>query len=171
MVVWSNVIVLNKDHSQWECHPRVMALAIVPRESHGDDPGHLSLLLTLLPNQQFCWCVTVFNNHDTHMTLALRLINIWRPSTLPQAATKTFSCLKRASSQDKASSSRQARSSGAVLILESKVRQLRSFQIIQEVRITMESKHIRSAFATLARSRSPILEVKTLTVWCEVLPI
>ena len=79
------------------------------------------------------------------------MINIWRPSTLPQAATKTFSCLKRASSQDKASSSRQAKSSGAVLVLESKVRQLRSFQIIQEVRIIMESKHIRSAFATLLR--------------------
>ena len=71
MVVWSNVLELNKDHSQ--CHPHVMAFVTVPREGHGDDPGHLSLLLTLLANQQFCWCVTVFNNHDTHMTLALRL--------------------------------------------------------------------------------------------------
>ena len=37
-----------------ECHPRVVVLATVPREGHGDDPGHLSLLLTLLSNQQFC---------------------------------------------------------------------------------------------------------------------
>ena len=35
---------LNKERSQWECYSRVMTLAIVPREGHDDDPGHLSAL-------------------------------------------------------------------------------------------------------------------------------
>ena len=80
------------------------------------------------------------------------MLIIWRPCKLQTAATNTLRCLKRARSHEIASSSRLAKSSGTVLDLESNVLLLRSFQSIQEVRITKESKHIRSTLAILLRA-------------------
>ena len=80
------------------------------------------------------------------------MLIIWRPWKLQTTATNTLRCLKRARSHEIASSSRLAKSSGTVLDLESNVLLLRLFQSIQEVRITKESKHIRSALAILLRA-------------------
>jgi len=64
---------LDEERPQWGVSSLCHDLATMPWEGHGDDPSHLSLLLTLLPHQQLCWCVIVFNTYDTLVTLALRL--------------------------------------------------------------------------------------------------
>ena len=74
-----------------------------------------------------------------------------RPVTRPQAAVNKLLCLKSASTQEAASSSSEDTSWLTVFARRSKVLLLRSFQIIHEVRITKESKHLRSALANLLR--------------------
>lgn len=70
-----------------------------------------------------------------------------------KAAGKTPMCLKLANNQTSASSLIRSTSSMTVSWFLSKILLFRSFQIIQEVRMTRESKHFRSAFCNLLRDR------------------